>query len=291
MQPKEPLKMRPRGAFPSPAHLAFAAMPHQASPTPPSYGMIPPKLSIWGNDRFGDCVSAEEAFAKAAYSVAAGVPELLVADADLVAWARKHGYLNGANLTDVMDTMAKTGLPIGSSTYTDGPPQSVDWTNDAVLRSAIYAGPVKIAVAAGQLESAVNQTNDKNGWWAVGFHKSLMSDHCVGLCGFGSAQDLATMLGVSLYKGVSPDTLCYLMFTWGSIGIIDQKSLINITTEAWLRTPTTPGQPTPQPTPSPTPPAPTPTPPSPSGYGPWAFDVPGGTIEITYTPSQPLPPG
>ena len=31
----------------------------------------------------------------------------------------------------------------------------------------------------------------------------------------------------------------YAMFTWGSIGIIDVVSLVAITHEAWLRTPTT----------------------------------------------------
>jgi hypothetical protein len=32
------------------------------------------------------------------------------------------------------------------------------------------------------------------------------------------------------------------MFTWGSIGIVDRQSLINITGEAWVRNPTTIGK-------------------------------------------------
>jgi hypothetical protein len=36
-----------------------------------------------------------------------------------------------------------------------------------------------------------------------------------------------------------PTGLCYAMFTWGSIGIADRTSLMNITGEAWVRNPTT----------------------------------------------------
>jgi hypothetical protein len=31
----------------------------------------------------------------------------------------------------------------------------------------------------------------------------------------------------------------YALFTWNSMGIIDQASMVAITHEAWLRTPTT----------------------------------------------------
>ena len=36
-----------------------------------------------------------------------------------------------------------------------------------------------------------------------------------------------------------PPGLCYAMFTWGSIGIVDRQSLMNIMGEAWVRNPTT----------------------------------------------------
>ena len=36
-----------------------------------------------------------------------------------------------------------------------------------------------------------------------------------------------------------PTGLCYAMFSWGSIGIVDRQSLMNITGEAWVRNPTT----------------------------------------------------
>ena len=252
--------MKLRGAIPSPRCKAFAAHPHKATAVPDSWGVIPTQLSIWGNSTYGDCVSAEEAAAKAQYSTMCGLAETFISDSEVVKWARSNGFLNGANLTDVMEAMAKSGMTANGQTYGDGAYQSVDWTNDAVLSSAIYQGPVKIGVAAGQLEGVVAGTN---GWWATGFTKDNNEDHCVNLCGFGTAQSLADLLQLSVPKGVSATARCYLLFTWGTIGIIDQPSMLAITGEAWLRLPTTPGQlpvPPPAPPPTPTPPGPTPTP-------------------------------
>jgi hypothetical protein len=36
-----------------------------------------------------------------------------------------------------------------------------------------------------------------------------------------------------------PTGICYAMFTWNSIGIIDQQSMLNMTHEAWIRNPVT----------------------------------------------------
>jgi hypothetical protein len=36
-----------------------------------------------------------------------------------------------------------------------------------------------------------------------------------------------------------PTGLCYAMFTWNSIGIIDQQSMLHMTHEAWIRNPVT----------------------------------------------------
>ena len=42
---------------------------------PAQFAYVPKQLSMWGNDQYGDCVSAEEAFAKACYS-----PEIFIDD-------------------------------------------------------------------------------------------------------------------------------------------------------------------------------------------------------------------
>src|ERR1700677_4604337 len=55
-----------RGAYPTPKHKVAAAIPHSVTgATPPQFIRIPKVLSMWGNDVFGDCVTAEECFAKA----------------------------------------------------------------------------------------------------------------------------------------------------------------------------------------------------------------------------------
>ena len=52
-------------------------------------------------------------------------------------------------LTSVMTTMQTQGFPLNNKTYDDGPYNSVNWTNPAILQSAIYShGPVKIGVGA-----------------------------------------------------------------------------------------------------------------------------------------------
>ena len=107
---------RLRGAFPTPRHKLAAARPHRIiGDTPTKFANVPAKLSMWGNGTYGDCVSAEEAFAKATNS-----PELFMSDVVVIEWARARGFLNGANLTDVMDAMQWTGMPLGSTIYNDG---------------------------------------------------------------------------------------------------------------------------------------------------------------------------
>ena len=227
---------RARGAIASPRHKLAAAFPHIQQPAPEHFAALASQLSYWGNQKDGDCVSAEEACAKACYSVARGIPEIFVSEDDLISWARKHHYLNGAALTDVMDTMAVDGLPFNGKIYTDGPYQSVDWSDYPMLCSAIYQGPVKVGVAANQVEKAAT---DANGWWLAVAHKDRDIDHCTGLVGYGSARWCADQLGVPVASGVADDHPCVIMFTWNTFGILTHEALMAICGEAWLRTPTT----------------------------------------------------
>jgi hypothetical protein len=193
----------------------------------------PAKLSFWLNNQYGDCVTAEEAFAKACHT-----PEILISDAQVEKWAKHHNVLNGANLVDVLDAMTVKGFQQSGHTYDDGPHTSVDWTNPAVLQNAIAHGPVKIGVAADQLQAVVPNP-PTNGWFATGFHEDSNEDHCVSICGYGSFAWLASELGVAVPQGTDGQTPGYGMFTWDSIGIIDDPSLLAITAEAWLRNPVT----------------------------------------------------
>jgi hypothetical protein len=194
---------------------------------------------MWGNDIHGDCVTAEEAFAKACNN-----PEIFISDAEVIAWATQHGVLEGAYLNDVLTWMQTDGFHDGAIVYDDGPHFSVNWTDTSTLQAAIARGPVKLGIAADQIETAWNSTGGQTGWFATGFHSDTNEDHCVSLCGYGSITWLAQQLGVSVPGGVDGTQPGYAMFTWDSIGIIDVPSMIAITQEAWLRQPTTvvPGQ-------------------------------------------------
>jgi hypothetical protein len=243
-------KRLPRGAIPSPRHELAAAMPHIPDATisvPPSFLMWPVQMSSWNNYTYGDCVSAEEAFAKAT-----AAPQTFIPEATVVAWATAHGYLNGANLTSVMTTMQTHGFPFNKKTYDDGPYNSVNWTNPGILQSAIFShGPVKIGVAAEYFQSAApNQhgvvTPGTSGWAIYNYPptNAQQEDHCVSLCGYGTLAELVGLfqknhkVTVHPPKGM-PTGLCYAMFTWNSIGIIDQQSMLHMTHEAWIRHPVT----------------------------------------------------
>jgi hypothetical protein len=229
------IKVVKRGALASPRHELAAATPHIPLPkVPVNHLVAPKKISIWHNDYHGDCVTAEEAFAKACHN-----PEIFITDAEVEAWARAHNVYEGANLVAVLRAMQRNGFTQDGHTYDDGPFNSVNWTDPAILKSALYHGPVKIGVAANQLETTCRAHNFQTGWVATGYANDAAEDHCVSLCGYGTISWLAQQLHATVPSGVNGQEQAYAMFTWGSIGIIDVASLVAITHEAWLRTPTT----------------------------------------------------
>lgn len=230
-----PVNRMKRGAVPSPRHELAAAMPHiPLSKVPPTRLYLPSQISMWHNDVHGDCVTAEEAFAKAC-----NTPEIFITDNEVAAWATAHGWYEGANLIEVLKAMQTGGFKQNGHTYDDGVPNSVNWTDAATLQSAIYHGPVKIGVAADQLETTYHANGGKSGWVATGFKADTNEDHCVSLCGYGAINWLAQQLKVKLPGGVDGTKQGYALFTWDSIGIIDVPSMLAITHEAWLRNPTT----------------------------------------------------
>jgi hypothetical protein len=237
-------KRLPRGAIPSPRYELAAAMPHVPDATiavPPAFLMWPVKMSSWNNYVYGDCVTAEEAFAKAT-----AAPQTFIPDATVVAWASAHGYLNGATLTSVMATMQTHGFPFNNKTYDDGPYFAVNWHNPGILNSAIYShGPVKLGVGAEDFQSNPHGmvTPGTSGWAMYHYPKNQPEDHCVSLCGYGTLTELVHLFQqhhatVHAPPGM-PTGLCYAMFTWNSIGIIDQQSMLSMTYEAWIRNPVT----------------------------------------------------
>jgi hypothetical protein len=132
--------------------------------------------------------------------------------------------------------MQSAGFSQGGNLYNDGPFSSVDWANTTALQNAISVGPVKIGVAATQLENVVPNP-PTNGWFATGFQPDSNEDHCVSLCGYGTVSWLGQQLGGLGDSGNQAPA--YALFTWDSIGIIDVPSMLAITGEAWLRHPVT----------------------------------------------------
>ncbi len=227
-----------RGAVPTPKHRIIAAPQHQVVEAPPAdFAIVPSQLSMWDNDRDGDCVSAEEAFAKACHA-----PEIFIAVQEVIRWATAHGVLNGANLDEVLDWMYQKGFQDGSQLYNDGPKQSVDYTTIDTLKSGIATtGTVKIAIDANALPSGAG---NQQGWYKFGGGRFPNTDHCTGLSGFGTAGYCFKALGVPLPSGVDPNKPdCFLHFTWSTIGVVDHPWLLGTCTEAWIRTPTTVGVP------------------------------------------------
>lgn len=226
-----------RGARPSPPHKLLAAHPFLAlAAAPPEFGIVPAQLNMWGNNQYGDCVSAEEAFAKACNN-----PEIFIPEQTVIDWARQGGFLNGADLSEVCDAMAKSGFRVGNQLYCDGPKQGVDYSNELVLQAAIAEGPVKIAIDASALSKGAG---NQQGWYSFGKGNFRNTDHCTGLSGYGTAGYCFKMLGVPLPSGVDANKpSCYLHFTWSTIGVVDHDWLMGTCTEAWVRQPTTVGVP------------------------------------------------
>jgi hypothetical protein len=198
-------------------------------------------MADWGNYTNGDCVTAEEAFAKAT-----AAPQMFFSDATVIAWATTHGVLNGASLTGVMTAMQTDGFPLNTLKYDDGSYKSVNWTDAATLQSAISGyGPVKLGVGANDFQTNANGlvTPGTSGWAMYNYPPNQQEDHCVSLCGYGTLAELVALfkqhnVTVNVPNGM-PTGLCYALFTWNSIGIVCEQSMLNMTYEAWIRNPET----------------------------------------------------
>jgi len=226
----------PSGEFPTPNHELATAEPYRASgAASESFIAWPKEIGFWGDEKVGNSSWAEEAFAKACAE-----PKVFIPTDVVLFTARECG---SSNFAAFMETH---GFQMERKAYLDGPFNSVDWTNAAALNSAIAnVGPVKIGVASANLAAGPHGqvTPGTSGWAIHGLPMGQPENHCASLCGYGVLAALVDFfeqhgVNVDLPSGM-PTGLCYAMFTWGSIGIVDRQSLMNITGEAWVRNPTT----------------------------------------------------
>lgn len=227
------------GALPTPPDKLREAAYFVAPHGPPKHVAYVPKVrSMFGNNRYGVCVTSEEAFAKSCW-IAGIQPEIDVPEQTVIDWARKHGVLNGADLGNVCDSMARGGFQVGEQLYNDGPKKLVDYKDEATLHAAIATGPVKVAIPARCLPGGAGS---RDGWHSLDC-RGGGSDHCVSLCGYGRADWLYGELGVPLPADLPADTEGYLCYTWSTIGFVATPWVRHAVVEAWIRTPTTLGVP------------------------------------------------
>lgn len=226
-----------------------AAVYHSVEVAPTQIITIPKRISYWGNNQFGICVTSEMCYAFADYSTFVGVDEVFVTEATCISWATQHGVRDGADLLQVIQMMQRDGIKDESGTLRKcGTPSTVDYSSESLLQNAIAVGPVSIAIDANALPSGAG---NKSGWIALSGSRHPNTDHCVSLCGYGKLKDLCDALGISVPSGVDPNKVCYLLFTWNTIGIVSHEWIMGTCVEAWLRTPTIIGLAPPPPKPSP----------------------------------------
>jgi PKD repeat protein len=228
---------------------------HKASgrALPASVTMVPPKLSMLGNDQYGDCVTAESCFSMEAFSVYSGLPEIVINDADAIAWASSHGFLNGADLLSVIQAMQADGIKDSTGTLRKaGTPATVDYTVEATLQSAIAIGPVSIGIDSTALPSGAGNAS---GWSAFGGSPQQFTneDHDVDVCGFGDAKTLFGVLNTPVPANAPTTGTLYLVYTWSTIGVVDHAWIMSTVGEAYVRNPTVVGLTPPTPPPPPTP--------------------------------------
>jgi hypothetical protein len=226
----------PSGEFPTPNHELAAAQPYKADAAAPESAIAwPIGTDPWENERVRNSSWAEEAFAKACAE-----PRVLIPTEVVLLTSRDRGSSNFAAF------MQTHGFRLDGKAYLDGPFNSVDWTNAATLNGAIAnVGPVKIGVASANLTSSScgRVTPGTSSWAIYGLPMDQAENYWASVFGYGALAALVDYferqgVNVNLPPGM-PVGLCYAMFIWGSIGIIDRQSLINITGEAWVRNPTT----------------------------------------------------
>ena len=226
----------PTGVFPSPNEdLADAERYRAGGSVPESFIAWPTRIGFWGDENGSNSIWAEEAFAKACVEPKTFIPTEVVLSA-----SRECGSSNFARF------MQTRGFQMDRKAYLDGPFRLIDWMNAADLNEAIAnIGPVKIGVASGGLSSIPHGgvTPGTSGWAVYGLPQSQPGDQCASLFGYGpwphwslcssSAGSMRSCRQACLTASPMPCS------SGARLASSTRQSLMNITGEAWVRSPTT----------------------------------------------------
>ena len=232
-----------RGCIPTPLHVLH----HLKRQTRNVLTLSPPpkmfdatgQVRDWdmdGNDTWANCVFAGEANYKRAVTKATGVPEIQIsANACIRAYLLyTHGRDEGANISTFLDWMHCVGLEDDDRRHhKNGRHGALDVTSIQELRFGVslFRG-VKAAVAADILDTVVA---GKSGWIC---HKTGTGpiDHNVELLAYGTVNECLTICGTKSASHHSFALLpAFVLYTWGTVGVITVQSLQSIIGEAHVR--------------------------------------------------------
>jgi hypothetical protein len=234
---------RLRGCRPSPPDrlaLAFRRTRKvQELPPPPEHYDATGQVTDWdmlGNDQFGNCVFTEEANYKKAVTRGTGNPEILISRETCIKdyLIYTGGRDDGADIDQALTYFQRTGLMDDEHQHHHiGPHGALDTRDLVELKHgvALFRG-VKLAVAADLLDRHVGESN---GWFIDRTGRGPI-DHCVGLYAYGTVAYCLRLCGVNpRVADAYRHAPAFVLYTWGTIGVITWTSLRSIVGEAWVR--------------------------------------------------------
>ncbi len=198
-------------------------------------GPSTPQDGSYTGEPLGDCAVACPANAFKVLSLCAGQPEIEILAKDCVAWylAYTCGSDDGGIPDDVLTRLQSVPmLDAQGQPHTIAGHSAVDWHNPDAVHQALYGyHALDLGVDSSALEGAMGDTN---GWIVTGVQPLSNYDHSVPTFDYGTAGELADMMKVNLNGQLGQDDPAVSLETWGTIGIVEWQSWVNLTGEAWV---------------------------------------------------------
>lgn len=187
---------------------------------------------IYYNNVDGTCVSAELFNFKKIITKGTGAPELDIPDKAMYDWARRHGYLNGANINEALGVLRRDGvLDAAGVEHKGGKHAAIDFRNrDEVMYAIQYLRGLNI----GANHVAMNSASNGSGV-ITGVTRRGAITHSVGVYAYGSMDYCARVALRTLPASVKPDDFGVVIYTWKQLLVCDWPSFTTITGEAWAR--------------------------------------------------------
>jgi hypothetical protein len=193
-------------------------------------------FNMAGNNEYGDCVFAGETNYKLCIGPATEAPIVEISAAETIGQYLDYndGLDIGADIGTFLQWMAKVGLhDAAGELHKDGPGGAINHHSCVQLQHAIslFKG-VKLGVNADDLQRVYTGTNG----WILERATSGSIDHCVELLAYGdTAFCMEICNGQATPIASTSSTPAFVLFTWGTIGIVTWQALRAIIGEAHIR--------------------------------------------------------